>query len=171
MNLKKLKHQFLEKKFHRELSKTIQNRVVYDKKITSVAILTHEDFSEKEGLKVAVEKELELRNCKVFTFRNFDKINDISYDHFDEKDFSWFGKLDNTSLQSFLDQPFDLLITFFDEKNLYLEFATMLSKSKFKAGFTEVNHELYDIEIAEKLTNYPIFLKELKIYLKILKKL
>ena len=171
MNLSTLKYQFLERKFRKQLSEAIQNRTISKKLITSVAILTLDDLLPKDEIKNKVESILKLRNCKVFTYRSFDKLDDESFVHFTEKDFTWRGNITNINLQSFLEQPFDLLITFFDTKNLYLEYATLLSNATFKVGFANVNSDLYDLEIIEKVENQESFLKEIKNYLKILNKL
>ena len=75
------------------------------------------------------------------------------------------------NFQSFLEQPFDLLIGFFNVNNLYLEKAILQSKATFKAGFSGVNSKLYELEISSQLENVQQFSSELKKYLLILKKL
>lgn len=171
MNLSSLKHQFLTRKFQKQLLEAVQNRTISTKVITSVAILTFDNAVSKDEIKNKVEAVLKVRNCKVFSYRVFDKLDEESFVHFTEKDFSWRGEVTNVNLQSFLEQPFDLLISFFDAKNLYLEFATLRSKASFKVGFAQVNNDLFDLEIIEKIENQESFLKEMKSYLKILNKL
>ena len=53
------------------------------------------------------------------------------------------------NFKSFIEEPFDLLIGYFNKKNLYLENAVLQSKATFKVGISKVNQQLYDIEIAE----------------------
>lgn len=171
MNLKKLKEKFIAKKFQKKLNIAINNREISDKIIVSVAILITEEISSIIDIQKEVEKKLNVRNCKIFKFRPFNKLNDVSFEHFSDKDVNWQGKIDNVNLQSFLDQSFDLLISFYDKKNLYLEYATLQSKAKFKVGFTNINQSLFDVEIASRAEEYSIFLSELNTYLKILKKL
>jgi acetolactate synthase small subunit len=74
-------------------------------------------------------------------------------------------------LQSFLEQPFDLLIGYFNTNNLYLETAILQSNATFKAGFSGVNSDLYELEIAGNIKDIHQFLSELKKYLQSLKKL
>ena len=54
---------------------------------------------------------------------------------------------------------------------MYLEYATAKSNSKYKAGFTGVNSDLFDIEVKVEMTEVDQFLSELKKYLIILNKL
>jgi len=171
MYLKKLKEHFIKKKFLKLIDEVNTQRKVSNKVIHSVAILTSEKFTINLDLQKKVEEILNVRNCDIFKFRHFNKLNKTSNTHFSDKEINWQGKIDNIILQSFLDQPFDLLISFFDKKNLYLEYATLQSKASFKVGFAKVNPSLYDIEIAGKMEEPTVFLNELNTYLKILKKL
>jgi len=171
MHLKKLKEQFIERKFQKKLISSSNDRKTSHKIINSVAILTSEEIATEINLQEQVEAILNLRNCKIFKFRRYNKLDDASYHHFSEKDFNWQGKISNINFKSFLEQDFDLLISFFDERNLYLEFGTLYSNANFKVGFSEVNQALFNIEIAGKTKDCSVFLSELKNYLKILKKL
>jgi hypothetical protein len=147
------------------------NRVISQKEIKTVGILTTDEISHWVNVKDEVEKLLNLRNAKIYSYRPYKKNNEISYKHFSEKDFSWNGNISQPNFKSFIDEPFDLLIGYFNKKNLYLENAVLQSNATFKAGISKVNQQLYDIEIAEVPIKTDRFLLELKRYLKILQKI
>lgn len=171
MSLSKIKETRLRKKFDKNLLGLIENRAVSEKEIRTVGILTTESISSKIDLQLHIEKELGVKNSKKYSFKKFDKVDFDSSCFFSEKDINWKGQFIETSFQSFLEQPFDLLIGYFDEKHLYAEMAVFQSKASFKAGFSGVNSNLYELEILEKTDNITAFSSELKRYLKILKKL
>jgi acetolactate synthase small subunit len=54
---------------------------------------------------------------------------------------------------------------------LFLESSVLQSNALFKVGISDVNQELYDIEIAETPIKTESFFLELKKYLTILRKL
>ncbi len=77
----------------------------------------------------------------------------------------------DTSVSGFVEQSFDLLICFYGEKNLYLEYVTLQSKAAFKVGFTHSNIQSLDLEIVVPTENIDGFFEEIKKYLTILGKL
>ncbi|WP_299063121.1 hypothetical protein [uncultured Polaribacter sp.] len=171
MNLSKLKEKRLRKKFDKNVSKLIENRTVSQKEIVTVGILTEESIATELDIKSIIETTLGIRNSKMYSFKHFNKLDEVSYKDFTEKDINWKGDFIEPTFQSFLDQPFDLLIGYFNKNNIYLEIAVNQSKATFKAGFTGVNDQLYELEILEKISNTKQFTAELKKYLQILKKL
>lgn len=140
-------------------------------KVKTVAIITTEEISQKYNLQNLVEKSLEIKNTKIYSFRSFNKQNETSLIHFSEKDIAKSGKVINEDFNNFLTEPFGLLIGFFDANHLYVEYATAKSKATYKAGFANVNAHLFDLEIHSKADNTSEFLLELKKYLQILDKL
>jgi hypothetical protein len=171
MNLSKLKESRLRKKFDSNLSKIQNTRIVSQKEIRSVGILTTENISNIIDLKGRIEPILGVRNSKMYSFKQFDKSKEVSFTTFTEKDINWKGDFVEPTFQSFLEEPFDLLIGYFNERNLYLEMAVLQSKAGFKVGFSGVNSHLYEIELLEEIGNTRPFSSELKRYLQILKKL
>ena len=171
MNLSKLKEARIKRNFDKMLSKLEENSTVSKKEIVNVGILTTDEISSKIALQSKVESILGVRNSKIYSFKKFDKSAAISYKHFSEKDINWKGTFVQPNFQIFLAQPFDLLIGYFDVKNLYLEKAISQSDASFKAGFTGINSKLYELEIAESTLKIDEFLLELKKYLQILEKL
>ncbi|MGB0881065.1 MAG: DUF6913 domain-containing protein [Polaribacter sp.] len=167
----KQKYKVLNNRFNKRVLKSAKNRVVSDKEIRSVGILTTDEISSKIDLQKEIEAALNLKNAKIYSYRKFDKLHEVSYKHFSEKDIDWNGKFTQQSFQSFLEQPFDLLIGYFNKNNLYLETAVLQSNATFKAGFSKVNSNLYELEILGNYANILQFTSELKKYLQILKKL
>ncbi|OAD44696.1 DUF6913 domain-containing protein [Polaribacter atrinae] len=171
MNFLKLKEARIKKKFDKNIKQVSEHRIVYQKEIKSVGILTTEIISSKIDLQAKIETVLGVRNVKIYSFKKKDKIKDTSFKYFTQKDINWSGVYIEPSFKSFLDEPFDLLIGYFKEANLYLENAVLQSNATFKAGFSEVNSKLYELEISENTEQVEAFLLELKKYLQILKKL
>ena len=171
MNLSKLKESILRKKFDNILLKLQDNRSVSQKEILTVGILTTESISSKIDIQSVIEANLGVRNSKIFSFKKFDKSDEVCDKHFSEKDINWRGNFKQPAFQNFLEQPFDLLIGYFNHDHLYLQKAVLESKARFKAGFSDVNPKLYELEISTELENIQQFSSELKKYLQILKKL
>lgn len=122
-------------------------------------------------LEEEIKKMLGLENVKILTFLDYDKKNHTINSYFTEKDIDWNGAIQKADFRDFLNEPFDLLIGYFDTKNIFLELAVLKSKATFKVGFSDVNQRLYDMEIAEIPSKIHNFLNELKKYLVILKKM
>ena len=170
MNLSKLKESRLRKKFEKMLVNLPDVAPTSSSVIKSVGILTTDEISSNIDFKKEIELVLGIRHSKIYSFRNFDKNNSISYKHFSEKDVNWQGDFVQPNIKVFLEEPFDLLIGFFESNHLYLEKAVMFSASTFKVGISGVNSKLYSLEILEAPSQIHLFLKELKRYLEILKK-
>jgi hypothetical protein len=166
-----LKRSFIKKRFHKLLLEKEENRVVSNGEVYTVAILISSELSKWIQIQDEAERILDLGNMRTYRYRPFSRNHVRSYKFFTEKDFNWRGEPKKGSFKSFLDEPFDLLIGYFNKNNLYLENAVLRSNAKFKVGFAKVNQSLYDLEIAEYPTKVEVFLSELKKYLVILKKL
>ncbi|MDB4048327.1 hypothetical protein N9494_03555 [Polaribacter sp.] len=165
------KETVLKKKLNQLLSLTDNGRTPSLEKIKSIAIISTEDISSEIDLQKEIEIILEARNIKIYSLRKFNKSDGFSYKHFTKKNVNWKGQFTEDSFKCFLEEPFDLLIGYFNKNNLYLERAILESKAQFKVGFAGVNSKLYEIEISEKIQNITGFTSELKRYLQILKKL
>tara|TARA_B110001454_G_scaffold202723_1_gene210043 strand:+ start:2412 stop:2933 length:522 start_codon:yes stop_codon:yes gene_type:complete len=171
MNLSKLKESRLRKKFNDIVLKLQDNRAVPQKEILTVGILTTESISSTIDVQSEIETILGLKNSKLYSFKKFNKSDEVCDKHFSEKDVNWRGNFTEPTFKNFLEQPFDLLIGYFNNHHLYLEKAVLESKATFKVGFSDVNSKLYELEISTELENIQQFSSELKKYLQILKKL
>jgi hypothetical protein len=134
-------------------------------------VIASQKISNWLQLEEEIKKMLGLENVKILTFLDYDKKNHTINSYFTEKDIDWNGAIQKADFRDFLNEPFDLLIGYFDTKNIFLELAVLKSKATFKVGFSEVNQRLYDMEIAEIPSKIDNFLNELKKYLVILKKM
>ena len=170
MNFSKLKESILRKKFQKTLINLPEVSPVSMSVIKTVGILTTDEISSNIDFKKEIELVFGLRHSKIYSFRKFDKNDLISYKHFSEKDLNWQGDFVQPNIKVFLDEPFDLLIGFFESNHLYLEKAVMFSAASFKVGISGVNPKLYSLEILETTYQIQSFLRELKRYLEILKK-
>ena len=168
----KLKYYFLQRKVKKlQKSEQLSTTVAKNKKIVSVGILTEEKFREKFDLRQMTAEMFHIKNPKIYNFRAYNKELEKSFKHFSEKDFNWRGEITDTSFQSFLDEPFDLLICYFSEGNIMLKYAAQVSNATFKVGFTSINTNLFDLNIAVKLEEVDQFFFESRKYLTILGKL
>lgn len=168
----KFKEQFIFRKFQKELSLIPETRTPNSKEIHSVAILTsnklYEEIDIAEYLKNSIES---VKNVHVYSYRAYKKSDSISYKHFTEKDISWNGKVKDPSFEGFLENSFDLLIGYFDENNLYLEYCALKSKATFKIGFSKVNDKMFDLVVSEDPKNIDSFIDVIKKYLELLYKI
>jgi len=171
MSFLKLKEARIKKKFDKDIKRLSESRTVLQNEIKSVAILTTEAISSQLDLQAKIEADFGVRNVKIYSFKRYSKLDDPSFNYFSEKDINWKGIYIEPSFNNFLETPFDLLIGYFTESNLYLKNAVLHSNATFKVGFSEVNSKLYALEIKEDTANLEVFLSELKKYLQILKKL
>lgn len=167
----KLKYRYIQKKMDKLFDKRAERKLVDNKKIQTVGLLTLDDESNIFQLQELVTEKLSLRNPKIYSYRKYDKNDEKSYKHFTEKDFDWKGNIIDSSLKSFVEQPFDLLICFYQLNNSYLEYITLLSEASFKVGLAGINQALFDMEIAMDNYKSEDYLEEIHKYLTILNKL
>ena len=91
--------------------------------------------------------------------------------YFSPKDFGWKGKINNIDLQSFLDEDYDVLISYYKTNNVLLNLITATSKANLKVGLTRTDERLYDLIIDVSSEKFDTFKIEFKKYLNILNKL
>ena len=145
--------------------------MVSDKEIVSVGVIASQKNSNFIQIEQEIKNTLGFEKVKVVTFLDYDKKNHNFQYYFSDKDMDWNGTFQEAALRDFLNEPLDLLIGYFNTNNVFLEMAVLKSKATFKVGFSEVNQQLYDMEIVEIPSNIDNFLSELKKYLVILKKM
>lgn len=166
----KLKNHYLKKKLN-QFSQTKESSTgSSNQKIKTVGIITSDTFFQKYNFSDILLDKLQLRNPKIYSYRKFSKDHKKSYKHFSEKDFNWKGQIIDTSLQSFLEETFDLLICFYPKKNIFLAYAEASSEATFKVGFSNANSGFFNLDIACDEDQIDLFFDEMKKYLKILHK-
>ncbi|MEP5254741.1 DUF6913 domain-containing protein [Winogradskyella rapida] len=143
-------------------------------KIKTVAVLLNaNEFHEFEVFRVFFKSlGLESPKHKIIAFTLDDKLEHNQWNtHVSPKDFGWKGKIKNADLETFIKEPYDLLISFYKNPVLQLDLITAASKAQFKVGITRTDERLYDLIIDVDLKDINIFKQELKKYLNILNKL
>lgn len=166
-----MKKTFIKKRFNKLLKQNQLQREISHEEVYTIGIIASVEFYKLLKIEDELEKILGLVNVSIYSYRPFSKMDVPSYKYFTEKDFNWKGEIKNKRFKSFIEEPHDLLIGYFNESNLYLENAVLQSKAKFKVGFANVNQHLYEMEIVEHPKEIESFLSELKKYLIILNKL
>ncbi len=89
--------------------------------------------------------------------------------HVSEKDFGWYGKVDEGFLKQVLTNTYDLLINHSKVESLYADMLVLQVKAGLKVGFGTVASENYDLKIQVDASDTALFTSELKKYLEILK--
>ena len=84
---------------------------------------------------------------------------------FSLENFDWLGRSKNIEIDEFVDQPFDLLISYYSPNKLELNLVTALSKANFKIGINSKDVRLHDLIIEVDPSKTDIFKIELLKYL------
>ena len=166
-----MKKTFIKNKFQKLLLENESKRNISNDKIKTIGIITTDEISKYIPIKEEIKSTFKLDCVKQFSFTSISKRKLDKNIQFSEKSFGWKSQIKQKEFNDFLNEPLDLLIGYFNKQNLFTEFAVLKSKARFKAGISNVNQKLYDIEIKEFPKNITEFLNELKKYLHILEKL
>lgn len=145
-----------------------------DNKIKTVGIIFDESyFYEREALvQELIQNGIDEAQIKILVFKDKIKKNEVfDYPVFSHKDLSWRATVDKAEVKSFVAEPFDLLINYYDTEKTALLLVSHLSKATFKVGFATIDKRLNHFMINTNAENYKVFMDELFKYLKILNKL
>ena len=148
--------------------------IASDNKIKTVGIIFDESyFYEREALvQELILNGIEEKDIKFIVFKDKIKKNEVfEFPVFSFKDLTWIATLDNPQVNSFVKEPFDLLINYYDTEKTALLLASHLSKAHFKVGFSLIDSRLNHFMINTNAENYKVFMEELFKYLKILNKI
>jgi hypothetical protein len=143
-------------------------------KVQSVGIIfdyeAYHDYDFFHGLL----KELGIRKNNIRFIAKIDakKTHPNSWDSFYSlEDFDWLGKHKNQEIDEFVDQPFDVLISYYKTNTLDLNLITALTKANFKLGLNNEDDRLHDFIIEVDPSKTDIFKIELIKYLTTLNRL
>lgn len=142
--------------------------------ITSVGILVDESyFNDKDNLVQAlVQNGINEKDIQTLSFKERVKKKEVfDYTWFTRNDISTGGKFEKEEVATFINTPFDLLISYYDISKPPLLLPTLISKAKFKAGFSAVDKRLNHFMIDTVAENHTGYMSELFKYLRILKKI
>ncbi|WP_339625858.1 hypothetical protein [uncultured Winogradskyella sp.] len=167
---------FKEKSIQKYVNKLLFARkiAVNNNKVKTIAVLLNSvEFDNFDEFR-AYFKDLDLTSPKhkIIAFTTDDKFIGSQWEtYISPKDFGWKGKINSIDLQDFLNEDFDVLISYYKSESLYLNLITALSNANFKVGLSRRDERLYDLIIDVKPTDISTFKKEFKKYLNILNKL
>ena len=167
---------FKEKSNQKYINKLLSSRksMVNNKKVNTIAVLLNVDeFDDFEAFR-AYFKELQFLSPthRLIASSSNDKLELNHWETlYSPKDFGWKGKLNNIDLKNFIQEDFDVLISYYRQGGLELDMITTLSKANFKVGLSRNDERLYDLIIDLDPKQMNIFKKEFKKYLNILNKI
>ncbi|MEM1137126.1 MAG: hypothetical protein AAGI07_14910 [Bacteroidota bacterium] len=151
-----------------------RTNTVNTNKVKTIAILLNkEEFDDAEAF-TDYFKELELTSPKstVIYFSELEKEADTQWQNFfTKKDFGWSGKIMNQTLMQFINEPFDVLVGYYNKNVLEMNQITAMSKANLKVGVHSHDERLFDIILNLSVIRFDVFKKEFKKYLNILNKL
>ena len=130
-------------------------------------------FFEKEALKEELKANGILENnIKLVVYRDKLRKNEsYSQPTFSIKHLNWKAEITNPVVNDFINEKFDLLISYYDVEKAILLNITHNSKALFKVGFSSIDKRLNHLMINTNAENYKVFVHELFRYLKILNKI
>ncbi len=171
MALSAIKTKAILKKTDKLLKKKL-NSLQISKNIQTVGIIVNEGSDFNFDLLKNLQKEIASgsKNFSVLTCKKTkDSFNEFRGVIIKDSDFSWNGSLKSNEVTDFLTKPFDMLIDFTNNTEVYNNFLVAKSQAKFKVGYANIDDRLYDLMIDSD--SIPLFINELIKYLKILQKL
>jgi len=172
MFLRFLKEFFLKRKLKNSFANVKPERISGG--IRSVGLLLDESYvdSREAVLGQLVAHGINREDIQLLAFRDRIRKQD-TFDHpvFGWKDISWSGAILKQDITTFSDQPFDLLVSYYDVEKTPLMLVTQQSKAAFKAGFSTIDKRLNHLTITTVAENHAVFVTELFRYLKILQKI
>lgn len=140
-------------------------------KVRTVAIIQHYEkpFAKASLEHLAKVLEIEEKHIAFMTLHKVihpkDKKNPAI---FSEEQIGWRGVLKSRVLKDFCDEPYDVLISYYDKDILPLAALTTFSRGKFKIGLTEDFVALNDLIVKAPLEDEKLLIQELKKYMRIL---
>jgi len=142
--------------------------------IQTIGLLIDESyFSEKNALlKEIMDNGILESNIKIIVYRDKLRKNEsYSQPTFSIKHLNWNAEITNPIVNDFINEKFDLLISYYDVEKAILLNITHNSKALFKVGFSSVDKRLNHLMINTNAENHTVFVHELFRYLKILNKI
>ena len=161
--------------FKRILKNNLHNVMISSaSSIKTVGLLIDESyFFEKDAL----VKELKANgilesDVKLIVYKDKLRKNEVySLPTFSIKHLDWKAEITYPAINDFINEKFDLLISYYDVEKAILLKITHNSKAQFKVGFSSIDKRLNHLMINTNAENYKVFVHELFRYLKILNKI
>lgn len=167
---------FKEKSIKKYLNKLLSERQVNvnDDKVESLGVILNiDEVDDYEWFrKLAEYIKVRPNKLKIIAYTESKDTKGHTWDMcYNNKDFGWKGVINNVELKSFIDQKFDVLISYYKKDILELKLITAVSKAKFKIGILQDDERLNDLIIKTKLKEFNVFKNELFRYLTVLNKI
>tara|TARA_R110002012_G_scaffold41651_6_gene113898 strand:- start:255 stop:773 length:519 start_codon:yes stop_codon:yes gene_type:complete len=159
----------------RKLQKSVENSTSnhFDSGNTQqIGIVFDARYVDKSQMLALVQDVFKGYEVQLFGFSNTkNSVDLIENTSFSIRDFTVFGGIKNEALNIFLAKPFNILISYYDRENVFLQFVTSQSKASFKVGLPVDDSGINDLTISTDLDDITLFKSELVKYLKILKRI
>jgi hypothetical protein len=170
MNFKALKKYFLKKQIEKHLKENVSFKNLGELKTVGVLVNAHE-FEDLEAFNNLVDSlEILNKDLKLIFYKEEKRsLPTFEQNNFSSKDFSWKGVLEKPAIEEFLDREYDLFISYFSKRNIYLDYITSRAKAKLKVGLNQKDDRFFDIVFKLKVTEFSLFEQELAKYIKIFK--
>lgn len=142
--------------------------------IQTIGLLIDESyFFEKDDLvNELISNGISGSNIIIIVYRDKLKKSEVySHPTFGTKHINWYAQITDPTVNDFINQKFDLLISYYDVEKAFLIKVTHNSKAQFKIGFSSVDKRLNHLMINTNAENHTVFVHELFRYLKILNKI
>jgi hypothetical protein len=172
MFLKFIKDYFLKRILKKSLQNVKSNSSAGS--IQTIGLLIDDSyFFEKEALVEELKAHGILENnIELAVYSDKTKENESSSQPtFSIKHINWKSEITNPQVNDFINEKFDLLISYYDVEKAILLNITHNSKALFKVGFSSVDKRLNHLMINTNAENHTVFIHELFRYLKILNKI
>lgn len=169
---KKLKQKSIKKRISKALSK--RDLTHRNTTLKTLGFLVEDALVLDEEMFYNFSKKCEIDNkdLSVFTYKEIKKKEPtLKQNQLNNKDFSWRGELVNQNAKDFLEKPFDVIVGYYKENNLFLDYLMAQSKAKFKVGFKHTDERILDLVLHVDSLDFNSFSSEFLKYMKILKKI
>ena len=162
--------------FTRNIKKNLKKRTMFgvNDSLTTIGFLVNEEehinFDIFFDMSIALG--VQQKDTKIFSFTDIKtKTPTLIQNKIFSNHFNWRGEINNNNALDFLNTQLDVLVSYYDTKNNYLNLMTSKSKAKFKVGFNGVDNRLFDLIInVDRQKNLDVKGELLK-YFKVLNKI
>ncbi len=171
MILKSLKEKTAKKKLDKILSQTAHGGQLVSK-IKTVGIISEASREAEVARLRAYFEKLGIHPNQIYVISYHpeptERTNAFTH-HFNGVDFGWKGKILNDALSEFLQRPYDLMINYYSNDELWAaKLASALSNNQIAAGLATIDPRVNDIGIDCKPEDLDTFTTELEKYLRAL---
>ncbi len=170
MILKGFKSNAVKKSFESHLKKrNAESQNISDLTTLAVLVDASRPINMMPLLKLANELGVASNRLKIIGYKEEKELQEEKdIELYNDKSFGVNGIVKSTSLQKFIDKNYDVLINFYEEDKMELNYVAAASKAKLKVGFAKVDNRINDLIIGSEVNDANLFMAELKKYLKIL---